>query len=52
MLGLSLIVSNVAALCTGEWTGMKGPLKLMFVGVTVIIFATVLMAYASTLKAG
>ena len=51
MLGLSLIVSNVAALITGEWTGMKGPLKLMFIGVAVIILATVLMAYASTLKA-
>jgi len=50
MLGLSLIVSNVAALITGEWTGMKGPLKLMFLGVSVIIIATVLMAYASTLK--
>ena len=51
MLGLSLIVSNVAALITGEWKGMKGPLQLMFAGVAVIIVATVLMAYASTLKA-
>ena len=51
MLGLSLIVSNIAALLTGEWKGMKGPLQLMFVGVAVIILATVVMAYASTLKA-
>lgn len=51
MLGLSLIVSNIAALFTGEWKGMKGPLKLMALGVLVIIAATVLMTYASTLKA-
>jgi L-rhamnose-H+ transport protein len=51
MLGLSLIVSNVAALMTGEWKGMKGPLKIMALGVFVIILATVVMAYASTLKA-
>jgi L-rhamnose-H+ transport protein len=51
MLGLSLIVSNIAALLTGEWKGMGGPLKLMALGVFVIIAATVLMAYASTLKA-
>lgn len=51
MLGLSLIVSNIAATFTGEWKGMKGPLKLMSIGVFVIIIATVVMAYASTLKA-
>ena len=51
MLGLSLIVSNAAAIMTGEWKGMGGPLKLMALGVFVIIVATVLMAYASTLKA-
>ncbi|TWT83585.1 L-rhamnose-proton symporter [Planctomycetes bacterium CA13] len=51
MLGLSLIVSNIAALITGEWKGMQGPLKLMALGVLVIIIATVVMAYASTLKA-
>lgn len=50
MLGLSLIVSNVAALITGEWKGMRGPLKLMALGVVVIVVATVVMAYASTLK--
>ena len=50
MLGLSLIVSNVVALITGEWKGMGGPLKLMVLGVFVIIVATVVMAYASTLK--
>ncbi len=50
MLGLSLIVSNIAALMTGEWKGMAGPLKLMSLGVLVIIVATVLMSYASTLK--
>jgi len=51
MLGLSLIVSNGFAVATGEWKGMGGPLKIMSLGVLVIIVATVLMAYASTMKA-
>jgi len=51
MLGLSLIVSNAFAVITGEWKGMGGPLKLMLLGVFVIIAATVIMAYASTMKA-
>ena len=51
MLGLSLIVSNAFAVATGEWKGMGAPLKTMSLGVFVIIIATVLMAYASTLKA-
>ena len=51
MLGLSLIVSNGLAVATGEWKGMGGPLKIMSLGVLVIIVATVLMAYASTMKA-
>ena len=51
MLGLSLIVSNAVAVGTGEWKGARKHLKLMLLGVFVIIVATVLMAYASTLKA-
>ena len=51
MLGLSLIVSNGFAVATGEWKGMGGPLKIMSLGVLIIIVATVLMAYASTMKA-
>ena len=50
MLGLSLIVSNAVGVFTGEWKGVGGPLKLMLLGVFVIIVATVVMAYASTLK--
>lgn len=50
MLGLSLVVSNAAALLIGEWKGTKGPLQLMSVGIAVIIIASVLMAYASTIK--
>ncbi|QBG49257.1 rhamnose/proton symporter RhaT [Verrucomicrobia bacterium S94] len=49
MLGLSLIVSNIAAIITGEWKGMKGPFQIMLGGVMVIIAATVVMTYASTL---
>jgi len=50
MLGLSLIVSNAFGVVTGEWKGMGGPLRLMLAGVFIIIVATVLMAYASTIK--
>lgn len=49
MLGLSLIVSNIVAVITGEWKNVSGPLRIMFGGVGVIIVATLLMAYASTL---
>ncbi len=49
MLGLSLIVSNAVGMITGEWKGVAGPLKLMSVGVFVIILATIVMAYASTI---
>jgi len=51
MLGLSLIVSNGVAVATGEWKGVGGPLKIMSLGVLIVIVATVLMAYASTIKA-
>jgi len=50
MLGLSLIVSNAVGVLTGEWKGTKGPLKLMTLGIFVIIVATVVLSYASTLK--
>jgi len=50
MLGLSLIVSNAVGVITGEWKGTAGPLKVMALGVFVIIVATVVMAYAATLK--
>ena len=52
MLGLSLIVSNIAAWIAGEWKDMKSPFLILLLGVSLIIIATVLMAYASTLKIG
>ena len=52
MLGLSLIVSNVAAWFAGEWKGMKKPFQILLLGVLLIIVATILMSYASTLKVG
>ncbi len=52
MLGLSLIVSNIAAWFAGEWKDMKKPFQVLLFGVTLIIIATILMSYASTLKAG
>ena len=51
MLGLSLIVSNAVGVVTGEWKGMGGPLKIMAAGIFVIILATMVMSYASTLQA-
>lgn len=50
MLGLSLVVSNIVAVATGEWKGFNGPLKLVGFGIFIIIVATILMTYASTLK--
>ena len=51
MLGLSLIVSNAVGVMTGEWKGTPGPLKTMCVGLGIIILATIVMAYASTIQA-
>ncbi len=51
MLGLSLIVSTVVGVITGEWKANPGPLKLASLGIFVMIVATILMAYASTIKA-
>jgi L-rhamnose-H+ transport protein len=52
MLGLSLIVSNVVAWFAGEWKGVRKPFQVLLLGVFLIIVATVLMSYASTLKGG
>ena len=52
MLGLSLIVSNIVAWIAGEWKNMKSPFMILLLGILLIIIATVLMAYASTLKIG
>lgn len=50
MLGLSLIVSNVLAVWTGEWRGAAGSLKIMVAGVAVLILACCLLGYANRLQ--
>ena len=50
-LGLSLIVSNVAALIAGEWKGAGKALNYVFVGVALIVLAAAALSYAGTLKA-
>ncbi|RMF90968.1 MAG: rhamnose/proton symporter RhaT [Planctomycetota bacterium] len=50
LLGLSLIVSNAVGVITGEWKGMAKPFLTMAAGVLLIIVATVVMSYASTLN--
>jgi L-rhamnose-H+ transport protein len=50
-LGLSLVVSNIAALITGEWKGARKALNYVFVGVFLIVLAAAALSYAGTLKA-
>ncbi|VGO21730.1 L-rhamnose/proton symporter RhaT [Pontiella sulfatireligans] len=50
-LALSLIVSNVAAMITGEWKGAGKALNLVFVGVALIVLAAGALSYAGTFKA-
>jgi len=50
-LGLSLIVSNIAALITGEWKGAGKALNFVFVGVALIVLAAGALSYAGTIKA-
>jgi L-rhamnose-H+ transport protein len=47
-LALSLIVSNVAAMITGEWKGAGKALNLVFVGVALIVLAAGALSYAGT----
>jgi len=49
LLGLSLIFSNFWAIRSGEWEGAKKPMKILFLGVAVLIVATLIMAYANSL---
>ncbi|MCF7848153.1 MAG: hypothetical protein K9M45_04825 [Kiritimatiellales bacterium] len=50
-LALSLIVSNIAAMITGEWKGAGKALNLVFVGVALIVLAAGSLSYAGTFKA-
>lgn len=47
LLGLSLIVSNVWALKSGEWKGATKPFYLLLSGLAVLIIATGILAYAN-----
>ena len=50
LLGLSLIISNIWALRSGEWKDAKKPFQLMLVGLGIIIFASVLLGYSNTVS--
>ena len=50
LLGLSLIISNIWALRSGEWKDAKKPFQLMLVGLSIIIFASVLLGYSNTVS--
>jgi L-rhamnose-H+ transport protein len=50
-LALSLIVSNAAAIMTGEWKGAGKALNYVFVGVALIVLAAGALSYAGTFKA-
>ena len=50
-LALSLIVSNIAAMITGEWKGAGKALNLVFAGVALIVLAAGSLSYAGTFKA-
>lgn len=50
-LGLSLVVSNIAALITGEWKGAGKSLNYVFAGVALIVLAAAALSYAGTIKA-
>jgi len=50
-LGLSLVVSNIAAMITGEWKGAGKALNMVFAGVALIVLAAGALSYAGTIKA-
>jgi L-rhamnose-H+ transport protein len=49
LVGLSLIFSNYWAIRSGEWKGAKKPLKILFLGIGILIAATLIMTYANTM---
>ena len=50
-LGLSLIVSNIAAVIAGEWKGTGKILNYVIAGVALIVLAAASLSYAGTFKA-
>ncbi len=50
-LGLSLIVSNIAAVIAGEWKGTGKILNYVIIGVGLIVLAAASLSYAGTIKA-
>ena len=50
LLGLSLIISNIWAVRSGEWKNAKKPFQLMLIGLAVIILATGLLGYSNKLS--
>jgi L-rhamnose-H+ transport protein len=48
LLGLSLIISNLWALSSGEWKGASKPFRLLLVGLFILIVASIILGYANT----
>ena len=48
-MALALIVSNIWGLRTGEWKGMKVPLKYLYAGNIILILSWIILGWANTL---
>jgi len=48
-MALALIVSNIWGLRTGEWKGMRVPVKYLYAGNIILILSWVILGYANTL---
>ena len=49
LLGLSLIISNIWAYRSGEWSGAAKPLRVLVIGLGVLILASVVLGYSNTI---
>lgn len=50
MLGLSLGISNIWAYRSGEWKGAEKPFKILLIGLLILIFASIILAYANNAR--
>jgi L-rhamnose-proton symport protein (RhaT) len=48
LLGLSLIISNIWALLSGEWKGASKAFGLLIIGLAVLILASVILGFANS----
>lgn len=48
--GLSLLFSNIWAIRTGEWENVNEAKKYLYIGILIIIVATIILGYSNTLS--